>query len=134
MDNNNNHINYTAADIEKYHKGLLSRSEMHAMEKAAMDDPFLADALEGYAAAGQNLGSDINDINQRLSERIGSAKLISITRPAKSALSTFLRVAAILVFVVGAGLLIYQFGFNNKNQNIAQTKTAPKKEKTNTLE
>jgi hypothetical protein len=43
-----NIINYTAADIEKYWKGTLSAAEMHAMEKAAMDDPFLADALEGY--------------------------------------------------------------------------------------
>jgi len=43
-----NIVNYTAADIEKYWKGKLSSAEMHAMEKAAMDDPFLADALEGY--------------------------------------------------------------------------------------
>jgi hypothetical protein len=41
-----NIINYTAADIEKYWKGNLSSAEMHAMEKAAMDDPFLADGRE----------------------------------------------------------------------------------------
>ena len=50
----NNIKNFTADDIEKYHKGVLSAKEMHDLEKAAMDDPFLADALEGYAVAGVN--------------------------------------------------------------------------------
>ncbi len=34
-------------DIERYWKGELSPAEMHALEKRALDDPFLADALEG---------------------------------------------------------------------------------------
>ena len=34
------------ADIEKYLNGKLSPSEMHALEKKALDDPFLAEALE----------------------------------------------------------------------------------------
>ena len=38
---------YTAADFERYHSGKMSAGEMHALEKAAMEDPFLADALEG---------------------------------------------------------------------------------------
>ena len=45
MSENNYHINYSASDIEKYWKGQLSAAEMHSMEKAAMDDPFLADAI-----------------------------------------------------------------------------------------
>ena len=40
--------NYTAADFERYHAGKMSAAEMHALEKAAMEDPFLADALEGF--------------------------------------------------------------------------------------
>jgi TonB family protein len=34
-------------DIEKYKKGELTTAEMHALEKQALSDPFLADALEG---------------------------------------------------------------------------------------
>lgn len=34
-------------DIEKYKKGELTAAEMHALEKQALSDPFLADALEG---------------------------------------------------------------------------------------
>ena len=59
MSIDNNIKNFTGADIEKYHKGLLSSKERHDLEKAALDDPFLADALEGFAVAGVNPISDI---------------------------------------------------------------------------
>lgn len=83
---------YSAADIEKYWQGLLSPAEMHALEKAALDDPFLADALEGYrqmatAAAGQS-ATELNKLEHRLSQRISSQKKASITwwKPAAAAL------------------------------------------------
>ena len=63
MSEEKNIINYTAADIEKYWKGKLSAAEMHAMEKAAMEDPFLSDALEGYKNA--NL-ADLDSLKERL--------------------------------------------------------------------
>lgn len=50
MSNGSNHMNYTAEDIEKYLLGKLSSQQRHAMEKAALDDPFLAEAMEGYEA------------------------------------------------------------------------------------
>src|SRR5881397_190881 len=40
---------FSASDIERYHSGKMSAAERHALEKAALEDPFLADALEGYA-------------------------------------------------------------------------------------
>jgi len=48
MNNGNKHIIYTAADIRRYITGEMSPEEMHAMEMAALDDPFLAEAMEGY--------------------------------------------------------------------------------------
>jgi hypothetical protein len=48
MSTENNHINYTAVDINKYLTGKMSAAEMHAFEKATLEDPFLAEALEGY--------------------------------------------------------------------------------------
>ena len=39
--------NYTSADIQQYLDGKMDAAEMHAFEKALMDDPFLADAMEG---------------------------------------------------------------------------------------
>lgn len=39
----------SAEEIRKYLSGELSSKEAHRLEKMALDDPFLADALEGFA-------------------------------------------------------------------------------------
>jgi hypothetical protein len=36
---------FTLSDIEKYWKGELSSGQMHALEKASLNDPMLADVL-----------------------------------------------------------------------------------------
>lgn len=52
MSEHKEHITrYSATDIQQYLQGKLSAAEMHAMEKAALDDPFLADAIEGMDQA-----------------------------------------------------------------------------------
>ena len=55
-----NNIKYTAADIQKYLEGKLSASEMHAMENAALNDEFLADAIEGIEVYKKNNSGDFN--------------------------------------------------------------------------
>jgi hypothetical protein len=45
--NNKDIPGYSTSDIERYRKGELSAREMHELESAALEDPFLADALEG---------------------------------------------------------------------------------------
>ncbi len=124
----NNIKNFTATDIEKYHRGLLSNKEMHDLEKAAMDDPFLADALEGYAIAGVNAGNDITDLKKRLSEKMEGGKLVMMNAAPQKSFRT-LRAAIFLAFVAGASLLIYQFGFNKKSAQIASAETASKEDK-----
>lgn len=117
-----NHIkNFTALDIEKYHKGLLSAQERHDLEKAALDDPFLADALEGYAIAGVNAANDLAELKKRLAERTEKAKVAPM-RGGRSLFTPYLRVAAMIVILVGAGLLVYQFTFNKKDSELAQAK------------
>ncbi len=120
---------FTAVDIEKYHKGLLSQKEMHDLEKAALDDPFLADALEGYTTPGVNVATDMEYLKKRLSERVDNKKVIPLST-GRTNYYRFLRVAAMLVFVAGAAFLIYQFGFNNNNSNeIAQAEPTKNVEK-----
>ena len=127
MEQGKDHIKqFSAADIEKYHKGLLPAAEMHLMEKAAMDDPFLADALEGYSMAGVQPAADLDDLKQRLANRTASSRIIPLGA-ARNRNFNLLRAAVILVFVAGAALLVYQFGFNNNNKEIAQSKTAEEK-------
>src|SRR5215470_15444588 len=74
MISENNHIIYSAEDIQRYWKGQLSPQEMHAMEKAALDDPFLADAMEGYGLAleehdAQKLSSQLDEARLQLEEQ-----------------------------------------------------------------
>ena len=122
MATNNNIKHFSAADIEKYHKGLLSAQEKHDLEKAALDDPFLADALEGYAFAGINVSGDLADLKKRLGGRTESAKLVPI-KGGLSNLSPFMRAAAIILILASAGLLVYQFAFNKKESGLAETRS-----------
>lgn len=46
---------YTLEDIQRYLSGSMSAPEMHALEKAALNDPLLADALDGYRGAQPSL-------------------------------------------------------------------------------
>ena len=57
-------------DIEKYLRGELSPAEMHALEKAALNDPFLAEALEGVEQAGaDNFLFDLHRLNRSVHAR-----------------------------------------------------------------
>ncbi|HET6994494.1 MAG TPA: hypothetical protein VFI06_05915, partial [Chitinophagaceae bacterium] len=113
MSNGNNIKIFTAADIEKYHKGQLSAKEMHELEKAALDDPFLADALEGFATPGININEDIAELRRRLSENTERAKVIPIHTAGRSKFP-WLRAAVAIVLVAGAGLLAYEFLYKAK--------------------
>jgi hypothetical protein len=46
--NQSDRINYSAEDLQRYHRGEMSASEMHQLEKAALSDPFLSDAMDGF--------------------------------------------------------------------------------------
>ena len=121
MSQKNNDIIYSAADIEKYHRGLLSAKEMHAMEKAALDDPFLADALEGYGISGVNVNADITELKNRLAKRTKEENKVVPFATGKTTSFSWWKVAAMFLLIVGAGLIVYQFGFNNKSNDIAQS-------------
>ncbi len=109
--------NYTAADIEKYHRGLLSPGEMNELEKAALDDPFLADALEGYGATAVNISSDLSELKKKLEERVSDKKVISIA-PSGSSFKWW-KVAAAVVILGGLGYFIFQVSTDNKNKEVA---------------
>lgn len=56
-------------DIERYLRGELSPAEMHALEKEALNDPFLAEALEGVEQAGaDNFLYDLHTIRRSVRE------------------------------------------------------------------
>jgi hypothetical protein len=65
---------YTAADIQRYLAGNMSAEEMHGLEKAALEDPFLADAIEGMRLSMDKHGAaafdrDVTELRGRLAKR-----------------------------------------------------------------
>src|ERR1700740_3515960 len=90
---------YTYADIKKYLGGNMSLDEMYAFEKAVMDDPFLADALDGYMTLqGEGnkgkIEDDLKDLGKKLKEKSNEGRVRGFVFPlwAKSA-------AAILILI-----------------------------------
>lgn len=124
MSENKNKI-YTAGDIERYHKNQMSPQEMHALEKAALDDPFLADAIEGYSQEAVNASGDISFLQDKLKHRIAGASVIEL----KSNRRTMLwKAAAAIIIIVGSGILINQFGIKERPKDVAKVEE-PKDDK-----
>ena len=99
------------SQIEKYLNGELDARAMHELERQALDDPFLADALEGYAQKPVPSVAHLKDLNRRLQQRIQpETKRLSL-------LTTLSIAATILVFVsIGSWYwFIYQPSASVKN-------------------
>jgi hypothetical protein len=101
-------ITYTFEDIKRYKQGLMNREEMHAFEKASMEDPFLADALEGYMNADNALAEEhLSNIKERITHKEEQKeKAVVVAMPQKR--FGFMRVAAMIIVIAGAGLLTYK--------------------------
>ena len=109
---------FTAQDIERYYTGQMSSQEMHQLEKAAMEDPFLADALEGYRYTNTPV-EDSKYLQTQLQSKIEGSKIITL----RSFYTTrFLRIAALFILLAGCGWVVYQFGFNARKNDIASVK------------
>src|SRR3954452_988016 len=79
MADKHTHINYTLEDIERYLHGGMSAREMHDLERAALQDPFLADAIEGYGDASiEQSRKHLNEINALLQQDKSEAKVVPI--------------------------------------------------------
>ncbi|HEU4903786.1 MAG TPA: energy transducer TonB [Flavisolibacter sp.] len=101
---------YTAKDVERYHRGGMSAAEMHLLENAALDDPALADMLEGYALASTP-SADLQKLHKRLQQRIKEEKKgggVIFGQP-------WLRIAALFVLIAGGVWLVVQTLSSNSN-------------------
>jgi outer membrane biosynthesis protein TonB len=58
------------SQIKKYLSGELDARAMHQLERRAQDDPFLMDAIEGYEKAGHDQQLNLNELTDRLHNRI----------------------------------------------------------------
>ena len=116
------HKTYNAIDFEKYHNGAMSAKEMHELERAALDDPFLADALEGYLNS-DSVAADIAELRLRLHEKKKDKKVFSIFILRQNG---WWRVAALITIVAGGSYLFYFANYGHKNiheTNLAVTRS-----------
>lgn len=116
---------YTADDIQRYLQQKMTPAEMHALERASLDDDFLADAIEGYAAtpSGEH-DKIIGQLKASIDEKTGQgAKVVEM----KSSWKTWYRAAAVLVILLGSAAVFYTYISSDKNTN---TTTVAKQEAT----
>ncbi|MGX5688263.1 carboxypeptidase-like regulatory domain-containing protein [Arcticibacter tournemirensis] len=63
-----NRIKYSV--IQQYLEGKLDPRDMHELEKQALEDPFLAEALEGYSETEVQAAPHLSLLQRQLDERI----------------------------------------------------------------
>ncbi|MCX6210352.1 MAG: hypothetical protein NTZ59_12850, partial [Bacteroidetes bacterium] len=119
MTENVKHIMYSKADIENYLQGKMSHEEMHQLELAALQDSFLADAIEGYTTANNTVtAKHLTEIETEILANRTTAKVVSINK--KKRLGFLQIAAAVAVIIVG----IYSINLivqktDNTTRNIA---------------
>lgn len=62
------------SQIRKYLNGELDAKAMHKLEREALDDPFLMDAIEGFETASKDQQANLADLAGRLQQRIEPKK------------------------------------------------------------
>ena len=128
MNTKGNHNNYSAEDIQKYLEGKMSAPEMHAFEKAALEDPFLAEALEGYETTeAEKWQPRLLALKQEFAAA-QNAKVVYM----KPASNRWWKMAA-AVFLIGGGtvltlILTKKNENNNTNEIIIAQNSQPKPE------
>ncbi len=108
-------INYNADDIQLYLSGNMAAAEMHAFEEAMMNDPMLADAVDGYRFAMDE--TDVNNDLAHLTQQIHAAK----AAPAKVVRGSFkqwMSIAAGLIVLLSTSVVLYRIFYQS-----AETKT-----------
>jgi TonB family protein len=118
MNNKENDIIYSAPDIEQYFAGKLSPLQMHAMEKAALDDSFLAEAMEGYGELKNGEWKNgLAALKNKFETNSNTAKVIAI--PKRN--NNWLKIAAAVLLIGGTATIAYLLVNKKDNQQIAQT-------------
>lgn len=93
-------------DIEKYKRGELSPKEMHELEKQALSDPFLADALEGLETINvDELSNDLDELNRSIHPEL--PVLTGGRHGGRDEIFTPMRIAAGIVILIGASLFLF---------------------------
>jgi hypothetical protein len=103
-DKGNDKKQFGSDDIRRYLSGEMSDAERYALEREALEDPFLADAIEGMESRlpASNLSQDFAGLQNRLEARIKK-------RPGGIVAPFYKVAAAAIVFLLAGSLSILYF-------------------------
>lgn len=111
-----NQPGYSRENLLRYISGKMSPAEMHALERAALEDPFLADSIEGLQQEeSSRVKKDLETLDQRLTNRT-DPKVIPLPPRIK-----WWRVAIVASIIGMMGLSYYLFTLRDQElPSIAQ--------------
>lgn len=103
--------------VEKYLAGELDARAMHELERKALADPFLYDALEGHGKAGMT-NANMDELNFRLQQRIAPPKVRKLN------FTVLAMAASVLVVLTLGGIWILNENTSEKNSLTLADKTS----------
>ena len=110
-----NKLQYDHEEIQRYLNNQMSVQEMHAFEKAMMDDPFLEDALEGYKLVNREVATQhLKEIEQKIKAEKEDDKVVAI----KTTNNNWWRIAALFILIAGLGFITYRLTNTQTNDPV----------------
>jgi len=119
MMNSGKNITYTAEYIQLYLSGKMPNKEMHELEAAALEDTFLADAIDGYENK-DNVDNDLAFLREKINNRDSKKSSIQIRK-----LYTSLSIAASLLIVFSIAYFLIN-NTDHKQQKLSSNDVKPK--------
>jgi len=119
MAENDHTKKYSTADLERYVNGQMTPAEMYALEKDMQDDPFLAEAVEGYMTVPvPSVSAPVQELSERLARKKDTRVIVMPRR------RRWLAAAAVILLILGSGATWFLLNPANE-ESIAQRKEEP---------
>ncbi len=107
--------NYQLTRIHNYVMGLMSKEEMYEIEREALNDPFLQDAIDGYRLQRGVDSHQLSILQQRLSKKIAT-KADDKKRRFYSWHRLTIGMAAAVLFLVASSLILFKYMVNHTHE------------------
>ncbi len=115
---------YSYEEIQRYLQHKMDAKEMYAFERAMMDDPFLADAIEGYKKSNEAVAaSHLTEIEKQLTGDKQKAKVVALQAQATG----WWKIAAIILLIVTGAAISYSL-LNTSGVDDSSTRQIAQKE------
>ncbi len=115
---------YSYEEIQRYLQHKMDAKEMYAFERAMMDDPFLADAIEGYKKSNEAVAaSHLTEIEKQLTGDKQKAKVVAL----QAQTTGWWKIAAIILLIVTGAAISYSL-LNTSGVDDSSTRQIAQKE------